>query len=96
MKILVMGAAGMIGRKLIERLLSVGTLRGEKIAAIHGFDVVEGTFNQETDIDVTVSAGDISDAATVDALVAIAAGGCGLRGSGSSLELPDLPPPRRL
>ena len=70
MKILVMGAAGMIGRKLIERLLSVGTLRGKKIAANHGFDVVEGTFNQDADIDVTVSAGDISDAATVDALVA--------------------------
>ena len=70
MKILVMGAAGMVGRKLIERLLSDGELRGSAISAIHGFDVVEGTFNDTGSIDVTLSAGDISDAATVDALVA--------------------------
>ena len=70
MKILVMGATGMVGRKLIERLLSDGELRGSVISAIHGFDVVEGAFNDTGSIDVTLSAGDISDAATVDALVA--------------------------
>ena len=69
MKILVIGAAGMIGRKLIERLLADGELRGEKLSSIHGFDVFEGAFAATDDIDVTVSAGDISDAATVDALV---------------------------
>ena len=69
MKILVMGAAGMIGRKLIERLLADGTLRGERISAIHGFDVVEGSFEETAGIELTVSAGDISDAVTVDALV---------------------------
>ncbi len=41
MKILVIGAAGMVGRKLVERLLSDGQLRSEAITAIHGFDVVE-------------------------------------------------------
>ena len=69
MKILVLGAAGMIGRKLIERLLQDGKLRGSAITAIHGFDVVEGSFEPTDGVDVTVSAGDISDAATVDALV---------------------------
>lgn len=70
MKILVMGAAGMIGRKLIERLLSDGQLRGEAISSIHGFDVVEGNFDNREGIKVSVSAGDISNASVVDALVA--------------------------
>ncbi|MEP1209624.1 MAG: D-erythronate dehydrogenase [Rhizobiaceae bacterium] len=71
MKILVMGAAGMIGRKLIERLVQDGQLRGSAISAIHGFDVVEASLDETGSIDVTVSAGDIADAATVDALVAV-------------------------
>jgi nucleoside-diphosphate-sugar epimerase len=69
MKILVLGAAGMIGRKLIERLLREGKLRGQSISAIHGFDVVEGQFSGSGSIDLSVSAGDISDGAAVDALV---------------------------
>ncbi|NKB51864.1 MAG: NAD-dependent epimerase/dehydratase family protein [Rhizobiaceae bacterium] len=69
MKILVMGAAGMIGRKLIERLLKDGQLRGTAISSIHGFDVVEGSFQDTGSIEVSMSAGDISDASVVDALV---------------------------
>ncbi len=69
MKILVMGAAGMIGRKLIERLLNDGQLRGAAITDIHGFDVVEGSFQNAGSINVSMTAGDISDAAVVDALV---------------------------
>ena len=71
MKILVLGAAGMIGRKLIERLLADGVLRGEKIEAIHGFDVARPEISDDGNIAVTVSTGDISDAATVDALVSV-------------------------
>lgn len=69
MKVLVMGAAGMIGRKLTERLVQVGTLKGAAIQSIHGFDVVEGEVTSSSDVELTYSAGDISDAATVDALV---------------------------
>ena len=69
MKILVLGATGMIGRKLIENLLSVGHLRGEPITAIHGFDVVEGSFDYSGAIDLSLSAGDVSKAETVDALI---------------------------
>ncbi len=70
MTVLVLGAAGMIGRKLIEKLLADGALRGEKITAIHAFDVVKPQFENRTDIELTASAGDISDAETVNALVA--------------------------
>ncbi|EFL88750.1 D-erythronate dehydrogenase [Ahrensia sp. R2A130] len=66
MKILVLGAAGMVGRKLIEKLLETGTLRGETVDAIHAFDVVEPLFD---DARVTVQAGNITDASTVDAMV---------------------------
>ncbi|MGI9363788.1 MAG: D-erythronate dehydrogenase [Rhizobiaceae bacterium] len=69
MEILVLGAAGMVGRKLIERLLREGRLRGQAISAIHGFDVVEGSFDYSGPIELTMSAGDVSDSATVDALV---------------------------
>ncbi|MEE9314243.1 MAG: D-erythronate dehydrogenase [Rhizobiaceae bacterium] len=70
MKILVLGAAGMIGRKLIERLLDDGRLRGKTITHIHGFDVVESKIATTGDLSITTSAGDVSDAAVVDALVA--------------------------
>ncbi len=70
MKILVLGAAGMIGRKLIERLLVNGSLRGEKIEAIHAFDVVEGAFDNSGSINITTQAGDVAEKATIDRLVA--------------------------
>ncbi len=40
MKVLVIGAAGMIGRKLVERLVRDGTLAGKKIDSIDAVDVV--------------------------------------------------------
>ncbi len=70
MKILVLGAAGMVGRKLIEKLLATGKLRGEAITSIHGFDIVAASLSSPAGISVTVSAGDISDAATTAALIA--------------------------
>ena len=70
MDILVLGAAGMIGRKLIERLLNDRTLAGQSIKSIHGFDVVEATFENTNAINVTVSAGDISNPTTVEAMIA--------------------------
>ena len=41
MKILVTGAAGMIGRKLCERLAREGALGGKQITALHMVDVIE-------------------------------------------------------
>ena len=69
MKILVLGAAGMIGRKLIEHLLAGGKLRGNAITAIHGFDVVEAQFNYSGSIKLSTSSGNVSDAETINALV---------------------------
>ncbi len=70
MKILVVGAAGMVGRKLIERLLEDGSLRGQTISAIHGFDVVEASFEYDGPIALTMQAGDVADTKVVNALIA--------------------------
>lgn len=69
MNILILGGAGMIGRKVMERLAADGQLRGQSIAAVHAFDVVEAILPDSETIAFTTSAGDIADAATVDALV---------------------------
>lgn len=66
MRILVLGAAGMIGRKLTEALLADGSFSGRRIETIDTFDVVEPAFADDR---VTTSAGDIADVATIDRLV---------------------------
>ncbi|TIT10365.1 MAG: NAD-dependent epimerase, partial [Mesorhizobium sp.] len=40
MRVLITGAAGMVGRKLIARLAKDGTLSGRKIAALDLHDIV--------------------------------------------------------
>ena len=70
MKILVIGAAGMIGRKLVESLLAKGKLSGRKIASILVFDVVEAKFDDASDIAITSLAGDFADPAQAGILVA--------------------------
>jgi nucleoside-diphosphate-sugar epimerase len=67
MRILVLGGAGMVGRRLIEALVASGKLGGRKIEAIHSFDVVEGGVASPL---VSTSAGDIADAETITSLVA--------------------------
>ena len=70
MRILVLGAAGMVGRRLIEALLAEGKLGGDAITAIDAFDVVEPQIAPVEGIEITTRAGDIADQATVEALVA--------------------------
>jgi nucleoside-diphosphate-sugar epimerase len=44
MKILVIGAAGMVGRKLVERLIRDGALGGRKIDSLDAVDIVTPSF----------------------------------------------------
>ena len=69
MRILVTGAAGMIGRKLVERLARDGRLRGEAITALDLHDIVAADLVSIPQAETSVFVGDIASADTVDMLV---------------------------
>ncbi|WP_134678681.1 D-erythronate dehydrogenase [Paracoccus ravus] len=70
MKLLIIGAAGMIGRRLAETILKTGTLDGHRVDALAAFDVAPADLASTAQVAVTNLSGDISDRATVDSLVA--------------------------
>lgn len=60
MKILIIGGAGMVGQKLLTRLLSDGSLGGKAIDHVVSFDVVPTPVPDATPFSVTVKTGDLS------------------------------------
>ena len=70
MRILMTGAAGMIGRKLTARLLKDGTLRGQKISALELHDIVPAPKSEAAGVEVTVHTGDMADEGAAATLVA--------------------------
>ena len=70
MRILVTGAAGMVGRKLVGRLARQGTLRGREIAALDLHDIVAPEAPALAGASVTTHTGDLDAACAADALVA--------------------------
>lgn len=69
MRILVTGAAGMVGRKLVARLAQDGRLRGEAITALDLHDIVAADLVSIPQAETSVFVGDIASADTVDMLV---------------------------
>lgn len=67
MRVLVTGAAGMIGRKLIERLLRDGAVGGQPIERIVAQDVVAPSFASPL---VEAVTGDLSAPGAAEALLA--------------------------
>jgi nucleoside-diphosphate-sugar epimerase len=61
MRILMTGAAGMVGRKLTVRLVKDGTLAGRKITALELHDIVPADVPEVDGIDVAVHTGDLAD-----------------------------------
>ncbi|MEZ5850689.1 MAG: SDR family oxidoreductase [Hyphomicrobiaceae bacterium] len=70
MKILILGGAGMVGRKLAERLARDGHLGGKAISALTLYDVVEAQKPAGAAFPVTVLTGDLPAAGETDKLVA--------------------------
>ena len=70
MRILIIGAAGMIGRKLAERFARDGTLGGKPISQLDMVDVVKPTKPAGVLFKVTLGAADVASAQTAPKLVA--------------------------
>lgn len=71
LKILVIGAAGMLGRKLIERLASEGELAGQVIANLSRHDVVLCPPPPKSGFTIETQIGDLSEAGEAQKLVAV-------------------------
>ena len=69
MRILVTGAAGMIGRKLVARLAKDGEVAGTPITALDLHDIVAADLVSIPDAETSVFVGDIASSDTVDMLV---------------------------
>ena len=69
MKVLVTGAAGMIGRKLCDRLARDGAVGGRKIDTLVAIDVVEPSLAQAS-FKTSADAADIADATLAPRLIA--------------------------
>ncbi len=69
MHVLIIGAAGMIGRKLTERLLGERQLNGKTLSRCTLFDVVEPLRVESAGIDVEVVTGDLSLPGVADQLL---------------------------
>ena len=70
MHILILGAAGMVGRKLTERLLRDGQLGGKDITSMTLQDVVAPSKPAGTQIPIEIATSDFADANTAAPLVA--------------------------
>jgi nucleoside-diphosphate-sugar epimerase len=70
MRILVTGAAGMVGRKLVARLARDGELRGQRIVALDLHDIVPADAPPFAGVEVNVHSSDLARAGVAEALVA--------------------------
>ncbi|OBQ92153.1 D-erythronate dehydrogenase [Mesorhizobium sp. AA23] len=70
MRVLITGAAGMVGRKLIARLAKDGVLRGRKIAALDLHDIVPPQAPTLAGVDLSIHTGDLSTPGATAKLVA--------------------------
>ena len=70
MRVLIIGGAGMVGRKLAERLASDGRLGSREISQLHLYDVVPAEKPAGARFPVEISTGDLSQASESTRLVA--------------------------
>ncbi len=70
MRILITGAAGMIGRKLAARLQKDGQLNGQQITALDLHDIAPADAFSMEDAHVAIHVGDLSDTGVAEGLIA--------------------------
>src|SRR6185436_13957342 len=70
MKVLIIGGAGMIGRKLAERLAKDGAVAGKAISKLTLYDVAPGAAPAGVKVPVSIATGDLPAAGEADRLLA--------------------------
>jgi D-erythronate 2-dehydrogenase len=70
MKVLIIGGAGMVGRKLAERLAKDGAVAGKAISKLTLYDVVPGATPAGAKTPVSIATGDLPAAGEADMLLA--------------------------
>ena len=70
MHVLIIGAAGMVGRKLTERLLKVGSVAGQTITAMTLHDVVAPNYPEGAAFPIVVANSDLSTPGEAERLIA--------------------------
>ena len=70
MRVLITGAAGMIGRKLVDRLAKDGKVAGQTLTALDQHDVVEASPPDMPGVVIRRLTGDLADQGAAAALVA--------------------------
>ena len=70
MKVLIIGGAGMVGRKLAERLAKDGTLDGKTITGMTLYDVVPPAVPDSAGFPVTTLTGDLPAEGEAEKLLA--------------------------
>jgi D-erythronate 2-dehydrogenase len=70
MRVLVTGAAGMIGRKLVARIAADGSLAGRKVAALDLHDIVPADCASMAGAHVSIHVGDLATPGEAEALAA--------------------------
>ena len=70
MKVLIIGGAGMIGRKLAERLARDGAVAGKAISKLTLYDVVPGASPAGAKMPVDIATGDLPAAGETEKLIA--------------------------
>jgi nucleoside-diphosphate-sugar epimerase len=70
MKVLIIGGAGMIGRKLAERLARDGAVAGKAISKLTLYDVVPGAAPAAAKMPVDIATGDLPAAGEAEKLIA--------------------------
>ena len=69
MKVLIIGSAGMLGQKLLSKLIDLGKLKGEEIKEIELFDVNKTQIQKAENIKITAKKGNLLNNRLIKALI---------------------------
>ena len=69
MEILILGGAGMVGQKLLKKIIEIKSLNGKPISKIKLFDIVDAKYPEDCGIEIETLTGDISKPETSKDLI---------------------------